>query len=261
MEKTVLTPFGYIEEDKVIHLDNSMRLEISEGVHLVSVSNDTGNIMSDYGKISSNTQSDFKEEDYPGYTVVADASNIKCFKTTWTVPEKPKLEDSCDTFFIWNGLSGGGLQPVLTWGNGVSAYRINNWAFVGGRYAHGNYVSVEPGDTITGIITLQKVEGGKWYYLLSFEGYPDADFMVPRDTEAQGVIQCFESYTTDMDRIPSSQFCSMKDIHLEVTEGAPLPETFNWQVTGGTPLPTPSGKNTVIVERSTVNGQIDFYFH
>lgn len=261
MKKTILTPFGHVEEDKVIHLDNSMRIEISNKMHLVSVSNDTGKIINDYGLASSNTRPSIKEDNYPGYTVVADASNIQSFKTTWIVPEKPQLEDSGDTFFIWNGLSGGALQPVLTWGNGESAYRIINWAFIGGKYVHGKYVSVNPGDTITGIISLQKIESGKWHYLLSFDGYPDADFMVVRDTEAQGVIQCFESYTTEMDRIPSSQFCSMKNIHLEVTEGSPLPEEFNWEVTGGTPLPTPSGKNTVIVDRSTVNGQIDFYFH
>ncbi|CAK8743117.1 hypothetical protein SODG_006267 [Sodalis praecaptivus] len=241
-EKTVLTPFGRIEEDKVIHLENSMRIEISDKMHLISVCNDSGRIINDYGEASSNTLPNFKEDNYPGYTVFADASNIKSFKTTWIVPEKPQLEDSGDTFFIWNGLSCGALQPVLTWGNGESAYRIINWAFVGGKYVYGNYISVNPGDTITGIISLQKIESGKWHYLLSFDGYPDADFMVARDTEAQGVIQCFESYTTEMDRISSSQFCSMKNIHLEVTEGAPLPEEFNWQVTGGTPVPIPSEK-------------------
>lgn len=261
MKKTVLIPFGHVEEDKVIHLDNNMRIEISDKMHLVSVCKDTGIIINDYGEVSSNTRSNFKDSGYPGYTVSADASNIQLFKTTWIVPKKPHLEDSSATFFIWNGLDGGALQPVLTWGNGESAYRIINWAFIGNKYVYGNYVSVNPGDTITGIISLQKIESGKWHYLLSFDGYPDADFTVARDTEAQGVIQCFESYTSEMNKIPASKFISMKNIHLEVTEGSPLPEEFNWQVTGGTPLPTCNGEDTVIVDSSTVNGQIDFYFH
>lgn len=261
MIKTILTPFGHVEEDKVIHLDNTMRIEISDKKHLVSVSNATGEIINDYGIASSDTIAPIKGKNYPGYTVVADASNIKSFKTTWIVPQKPKLETSQQTFFIWNGLAGGALQPVLTWGDGEAAYRIINWACLPGGYIYGNYVSVNPGDKITGIISLQKTEHGKWHYLLSFEGHPHADMMVVRDTEAKGVIQCFESYTTEMDKIPSSQFCSMENIHLEVTKGTSLPKEFNWKVTGGTPLPTPSGKNTVIMDSSTVNGRIDFYFH
>lgn len=92
MKKIVLIPFGHIEQNKVIHLHNSMRIEISDKSHLVSVSNDTGKIMNDYGQASSNTRSNFKEDNYPGYTAAADASNIKSFKTTWIVPEKPQLD-------------------------------------------------------------------------------------------------------------------------------------------------------------------------
>ncbi|HAY0331164.1 TPA: hypothetical protein JS309_004370 [Escherichia coli] len=261
MKKKALTPFGYVDEDKVIHADKQMTIKINDDNHVVSVNTKTGVIMNDYGLACADSSSNLKGDNYPGYTADADASNIKLFKTTWVVPEKPTIADSTETFFIWNGLSGGALQPVLTWGNGESAYRVNNWAYIGGNYIEGTPVYVNSGDTITGVISLQKIEGGKWHYLLSFTGYPDADFIVARDTEALGVIQCFESYTTDLDRIPSSQFCAMKDIHLEVREGSQLPATFNWQVSGGTPLPTPSGKNTVIVDRSTQNGEIDFYFH
>lgn len=260
MKELILTPHGYIGKEKVIHLDNSMSIEISDYGHVVSVSNENGRIMNDYGPATPNTLLDSTKENQPGYSVVAAASGIKSFKTTWTVPEKPLITNSPDTFFIWNGVARGKLQPVLMWGNGEPAYRLMNWASVGGNYVHGNYVFVNPGDTITGVVSLERVENGQWHYLISFEGYPYADLRVVSIREENGVSQCFESYARGSDRIPSNQICSMTNIHLEVIEGAYRPEKFDWRVLGH-PANTPSGKNTDIVNRSTVNGQIDFYFH
>ncbi|MBC8719761.1 hypothetical protein [Ochrobactrum sp. Marseille-Q0166] len=73
------------------------------------------------------------------------------------------------TFFIWNAADGGGMQPVLQWGNGTLAYQIANWAYVGG-YFHGAYLPVCPGDILVGAITYIDGSGTKWCFHQSFAG-------------------------------------------------------------------------------------------
>ncbi len=269
-QKLVPAPYGYVDEDKVFEVDNTMRVCIRHNKHLVVINKFTGEIIKDFGITEPRPSNPVKldkngnvmsPEEYPGYTVRYDINNISSFKTTWTVPDIPEVTEPYGLFYIWNGLSYGVFQPVLSWGYHGPKYEISNWATVDGvHYFYSSYEDVNPGDELTGIVTFMGIVDDLWAYNTSFEGYPELDLEIMSDKEAATLVECFESYTQDMRQVPSSLFCAMREINVTLTEGAILPDELNWYVTGEG-LPTPSGKNTVIVDKSPTNGEIDFYFH
>lgn len=260
----VPTPHGYMPKNKVIEIDNTQRMSVSSDGCLIVTSKLDGSLVKNYGKISEKSAqlktNEISSENYPGWQSYADASNISEFRTSWAVPAEPEKKEPYGLFYIWNGLAGGGLQPVLSWGYHGAMYEISNWAFVGDTYVHGTYMEINSGDIITGVISFDGIEENTWVYNVTFEGYPDCDLQVGRDTSANGVAEVMESYTQDMTQIPSSLYCAMYDINMTVTDGSVLPAEFNWSVSGSA-HDTPSGYNTVIVDSSTLNGEIDIYFH
>lgn len=284
-DKMVQTPYGMVSADHVFEVDNKTTARITNG-RLQKVEIASGKVIQDIGALSKEEltatnpykyAAKFKSPvstgtermasaaavdgtNYPGYTVVAAASNIKSFSTNWIVPGVPQQASSTATTFLWNGIDGGALQPVLMWGGtaGGAFYAIANWYFLAGNYFHGQYVNVSPGTALQGVITYISNDGTNWVYKESFTGYPAADVTVTRPTEATGVIECWEAYTNDITQWPNDPFVSMNNIKLTTRTGTP-PATFNWSVSGG-PITTPSGNNSVIVNSSTSNGEIDFYF-
>ncbi|PSL42887.1 ricin-type beta-trefoil lectin protein [Chitinophaga niastensis] len=288
-DSMVLTPYGMIPSSRVFEVDNNATVKIVNG-HLQKLQVSTGKVLQDFGQLSeealhatnpyayaarfSGAANARKASttavnssalasggtNYPGYTVQAAASNIKSFSTKWIVPDVPQESTSTATTFLWNGIDGGALQPVLMWGGtaGGAFYAIANWYFLGGNYFHGQYVNVSPGTQLQGVITYISYDGTNWVYKESFTGYPAADVTVTRPTEATGVIECWEAYTNIVTQWPKNLYTAMNNINLTVRSGTP-PATFNWSVSGGA-ITTPSGNNTVIVSNSTSNGEIDFYF-
>jgi hypothetical protein len=181
--------------------------------------------------------------------------NIQSFSTTWTVPPKPSDSTSTTTYFIWDGLSDGALQPVLQWGNGTAAYQISNWYYVGGKYAHGASVSVSPGTKLTGTIDYVSQGDGTYTYDESFAGYPSADVTVNRTSVANGVIECFEPYTDgDATKNPDASDVAMDDIHLTDRSGYTTPSTIDWSGNS-------SADSTEVVSDSSSNGEVDLYFN
>jgi len=259
--KLILTPYGYAEEDKIIKIDNSMCAEALSDGRLLIKDKDSGQLLEEFPKTLEASNIMLEPNNYMGYTLDDNTvKNIKSFKTTWAVPQYPAERNSKKTFFLWNGLNGGALQPVLVWGNGRACYRLQNWAFINNKYICGDEIEVKPGDEITGVISLLKAENEKWFYVVSFQYHSHIDLFVTRDSEATGVILCYESYTKEFNQIPSSKYCKMKDICLEMATEHPKPIYLDWHVRGD-PIHTPSGNNTVIVNSSATNGEIDFYFH
>jgi Ricin-type beta-trefoil lectin domain-like len=284
-DKMVQTPYGMVSAAHVFEVDSKTTARITNG-RLQKVEIASGKVIQDIGALSKEELSATNPyryaaklnsvataraageqlvaaadgTNYPGYTVVAAASNIKSFSTDWIVPGVPLQANSTATTFLWNGIDGGALQPVLMWGGtaGGAFYAIANWYFLGGNYFHGQYVNVSPGTALQGVITYISNDGTNWVYKESFTGYPAADVTVTRPTEATGVIECWEAYTNDITQWPNDSLVKMKNIKLTTRTGTP-PATFNWSVSGG-PITTPSGNNSVIVSSSTSNGEIDFYF-
>ncbi|MFF4407555.1 hypothetical protein ACFY2W_21890 [Streptomyces sp. NPDC001262] len=181
--------------------------------------------------------------------------HIQSFTTTWTVPPPPSDSTSTGTYFIWNGLAGGALQPVLQWGNGTAAYQIANWYYVGGQYAHGTYKSVSPGDQLTGTIQYVSQNGSNYTYKESFAGYPDQDVTVNRTGSADGVIECYESYVGgDATKNPNASYERMTNITLADQPGYSTPATIGWAGDSSKPI------LSRVISNSSSNGEVDLYF-
>lgn len=277
----VLTPYGQLPASQVTEVGADEIVGVSEG-RLVSKDLKSGVVTADHGAVSDEILSedpraranrlclehlkenglsvDCLQNVYPGYYTSAGATRIAQFSTTWVVPEVP-TDPVNRTFFLWNGADGGSLQPVLQWGNGATAYAIANWAYVGG-YFHGTYLSVSPGDVLTGVVKFVEGSADKWTFKLSFEDHPEADLTVLRPNDVSSVCQCFEAYTPYPTQWPANQYTAMSKINLARRDGVFPPAKLDWWIsTTTTPPATQSGKTTVIVNESAIDGEIDFYFH
>ncbi|MGF7232582.1 RICIN domain-containing protein [Arachidicoccus sp.] len=197
---------------------------------------------------------------YTGYYMGADISNIQSFTTDWVVPVKPIDTTNLVTYFFWNGLSGGAIQPVLEWSNGRGAkYFIRNWYFANGQYYHGSYVDVTPGTSLHGFINfVSNTDDTTWTYQEGFTGYPSADVTIVRKSEATGLAECFEPYTSLMSRWPNQDYEAMTGIHLTLRSGT-TPSTISWYGINDGPRTTPTGANSIVKSTSSSNGEIDFY--
>ncbi|WP_406141636.1 hypothetical protein [Streptomyces sp. NBC_01089] len=282
---TVLTPYGRVPRSDVVQVDNHQALQVVNGQvekvdlrshavvarlgaaasgpasadpfrHAASLRAQAGITQSGTPQAGAAPSASASATDLGG-NCPADwgPTNIQSFKTTWTVPPKPSDSTSTTTFFIWNGLAGGALQPVLQWGNGTAAYQIANWYYVGGKYAHGTYLSVSPGTSLTGRIDFVSQSNGTYTYKESFAGYPSADVTVNRTSAADGVIECFEPYTDgDATKNPDAPDVAMKNISLTGRPGHTAPPTIAW--TGNS-----SAASTKVVDSSSSNGEVDLYFN
>ncbi|WP_328321514.1 hypothetical protein [Streptomyces sp. NBC_00388] len=270
---TVLTPYGRVPQSDVVQVDSHQALKVVNGqVEKVDLRSHavvarlgaaaSGPAAADPYRHAAELRAQAGTAATPSSTDLggncpADwgPTNIQSFDTTWTVPPKPSDSASTTTFFIWNGLSGGALQPVLQWGNGTAAYQIANWYYVGGKYAHGTYLSVAPGTSLTGKIDFVSAGNGTYTYKESFAGYPSADVTVERTSAADGVIECFEPYTDgDATKNPDAPDVAMKGIHLTGQSGHPAPSTLAWTGNG-------SAAGTKVIDDSSSNGEVDLYFN
>ncbi|MFJ5294661.1 MULTISPECIES: hypothetical protein [unclassified Streptomyces] len=270
---TVLTPYGRVPQSDVVQVDSHQTLKVVNGqVEKVDLRNHavlarlgaaaSGPAAADPYRHAASLRAQAGVAAAPSDTGLggncpADwgPTDIQSFNTTWTVPPKPSDSTSTTTFFIWNGLDGGALQPVLQWGNGTAAYQIANWYYVGGKYAHGTYLSVSPGTSLTGKIDYVSESNGTYTYKESFAGYPSADVTVNRTSAADGVIECFEPYTDgDASKNPDAPDVAMKNINLTGQPGHTAPPTIAW--TGNS-----SAASTKVVNDSSSNGEVDLYFN
>jgi hypothetical protein len=268
-----LTPYGLVPQSKVVQVDARQTLEVVDGqvekidlrthavlARLGAAATDAADrdpyrqaavLRADAGvsapqsdgDLGGNCPTDWNQDD------------IQSFDTTWVVPPKPSDSTSTTTYFIWDGLDGGALQPVLQWGNGTAAYQIANWYYVGGEYAHGTYLDVSPGTSLTGEIDYVSESDGTYTYTESFAGYPAADVTVNRTSAADGVIECFEPYTDgDAAENPDAAYVAMTGIKLADQPGYSTPSTIDWAGNS-------DADSTVVVSGSSSNGEVDLYFN
>lgn len=194
-----------------------------------------------------------------GYGIAASLSNIQSTTTTWTVPALP-LDTTGLTYFFWNGLDGGAIQPVLEFQEGRGAkYAIRNWYFTNGQYFHGSAVIVNPGTVIQGVVNfVSNTNDTTWTYTEGFVGYPSADVTIIRKSEAKDPCECFEPYTSLLSQWPNQPYVAMSKIGVTLRSGT-LPSTLSWYNWNDGARTTPTGANTVIVNTSSSNGEVDFY--
>jgi hypothetical protein len=165
------------------------------------------------------------------------------------------------TIFYWNALDGGAIQPVLQYDQGYgNAYTIANWYFTDGQYFHGTFVPVTPGTALQGVITfVSNPNDTTWNYKEAFTGYPTANVNIVRTTEATSPALCLEAYTQNLAQWPNQPYMAFTGIDVTMRSGTP-PATLAWTAGGGSVPVTPSGYNTVIVNNSATDGEVDMYF-
>ncbi|KAJ7688701.1 hypothetical protein B0H17DRAFT_1297136 [Mycena rosella] len=107
------------------------------------------------------------------------SSPITSFSTTFTVPPAPE-SDHGQTVFLWNGFqpnSRPSPATILQYGpsdaGGGSFWSVASWYIVGNSVFYTNPAPVNPGDVLTGIMTL--VQNGTAYnYNAQFVGIPES---------------------------------------------------------------------------------------
>ncbi|MFI2030520.1 hypothetical protein [Streptomyces buecherae] len=270
------TPHGEIPASHVIHLSRGETVKVIDG-HLQKLDLATDSVVEDLGPVSPEDaaatdpfthaqvlrqQHGFVSAvEFDGYTPTAPLEHIQSLHTTWVVPEYPA--DRSIFICVWNGLSGGALQPVVYYWSATQKYYLWPWAFIAGRYVNGPSKVADPGLEVTGYVEYLGRDGDGYRYKEGFVGYPELDFTVTRTAEqgpADGVIVCTEDRGVPVEKWPPNPKVAMKDIKVTMQSGYIAPESLSW-VAGGERRPTPSGKNTVIVNSSSQKGVVDFYFH
>lgn len=190
----------------------------------------------------------------------ASLSGIQSLSTTWLVPNFPLDTVNNGTLFWWNALSGGALQPVLQYNQGLgNAYTLANWYFTEGQYFHGPFIPVTPGTQLQGVITfVSNPDDTTWNYKEGFTGYPQGDVNITRTSEATDPAICFESYTKILSEWPNQPFIQFTNIDVTMRTGS-APDSLHF-TGGGDETVVPSLVNAVIVNSSATNGEVDMYF-
>jgi hypothetical protein len=114
---------------------------------------------------------------YTGWTNTSGAQ-ITSFRTSWVVPEEPETTNG-QLIYLFNGLQDSPvtmiLQPVLQWGDspagGGRQWAVASWAvFSSGDAVMTKLDRVKPGDTVTGVMTLESMAAGIYIWTCEFEG-------------------------------------------------------------------------------------------
>ncbi|TDW95864.1 RICIN domain-containing protein [Dinghuibacter silviterrae] len=199
--------------------------------------------------------------DEGSYYTSASLSGIQSLSTNWLVPNFPLDTVNPVTIFYWNALDGGALQPVLQYDQGYgNAYTLANWYFTEGQYFHGTFIPVTPGTSLQGVITfVSNPNDTTWNYKESFTGYPAGDVNITRTTEATDPALCLEAYTQNLAQWPNQPFMQFTSIDVTMRSG-PAPDSLHWTPGGGSVPVTPSLLNSVVVNSSATNGEVDMYF-
>jgi hypothetical protein len=197
-------------------------------------------------------------------------SPVVSFSTTWVVPPGPAHE-SGQFVALWNGMENGYcvLQPVLQWGNsgglngGGRYWSVLSWLV----FADVNIpvqvspqrVRVNPGDVLTGVITLTGQADGAFSYRCEFLGIPDSVLNV---TIASVLNRCFEvletHYMVQCTDYPAVCSAAMADIDIQVA-GSPGPvhPAVAWNPST---VSDNCGEHTTVESDSASEGHVELHF-
>jgi hypothetical protein len=190
---------------------------------------------------------------------------ITSFKTTWTVPQPPATR-SGQLLYLFNGIQNSSFiyQPVLQWGESPAGGG-NNWAvaswYVSGNNGpafHSGLVNVNPGDALTGIMTLtgrSTVGTAQLFdYDCEFQGIAGAGFPIQNVEELTYCVQTLEAYSVQKCSDYPSGKTSMTAIEVRTSAGTPA---LSW--TASTPV-TDCGQSTMIVSNASPGGEVDLLY-
>jgi hypothetical protein len=183
---------------------------------------------------------------------------ISSFRTTFTVPAKP-LANSSPLIYIFNALQNATsiFQPVLQWGGepGDDWY-VATWLVMGSTMvARSQFVRVNPGDVLTGVITLtaQQAATGTCDYYGEFRAIQNSGLSVWNQTRMDWAFETLEAYEMNQCSEYPARKISMRDIEIQTGGVAVMP---TWAPVNTI---TDCGQNTVVVSNASPGGQVDLY--
>ncbi len=188
---------------------------------------------------------------------------ISSFKTTWIVPPPPATK-SGQLIYLFNGIQNQTMiyQPVLQWGNngvfGGDYWVVASWYAdgQGGAAMYTTPVQVNPGDVLVGIMTLTGKSGNLFNYNCIFQGIANSSLNITNQQELTGCSQTLEAYNlTQCSDYPNTDVTAMTAINIQTGNVHP---TVVW--TPDTPV-TGCGQNAAVASNSSVNGEVDLYYH
>jgi hypothetical protein len=198
---------------------------------------------------------------YAGWTEIT-TGHLTLFKTTWKVPPAPSTQ-SGQTIFLFNGIQNSTriYQPVLQWG--PSAAGGGNYWTVASWYVdystqpvfHSPLVTVNEGDTLTGVMVLTDISGNYCSYNSYFQGIANTSLPVQNIEELTWANETLEAYNIQKcSDYPATLKTSMKDIELVVDGLHPI---LNWNPVNRV---TDCGQKCVVVSNANPGGQVDLYY-
>ena len=188
---------------------------------------------------------------------------ISSFSTTWVVPPAPAASES-QLVYLFNGLQDSPvthiLQPVLQWGispDGGGAYwSVASW-FVdsSGNAFKTPLVRVNPGDTLTGVMTLTGQSGSNYSYRCEFAGLGGTALPVLNINQLVMPVETLECYGIQgCADYPHTWFTAMQSISIASSAGAITP-SFN-----AVNAVTDCGQHCVVVSDASPGGEVDLWY-
>ncbi len=187
---------------------------------------------------------------------------MSSFSTQWVVPPAPIAEDG-QVIFLFNGIQNETMiyQPVLQWG--VSAAGGGNyWAVAswyadgqGGQAFHTDLVRVNPGDLLTGVMTLTGQSGGNFSYNCQFDGIANTSLPIQNVQQLTWCVETLEAYgIKGAPDYPVTFRVPMRAIDIKTGTTTPA---VNWAPSNTV---TDCGQHALVVDNSGSNGEVDLCF-
>jgi hypothetical protein len=282
-DEVVYTPAGPARKSNVHLVDSEHHLNIQDG-HIQIIHTTTGTVSQEFADTVTensaenkrNIVSFFKSKtlahDSSGWITYSgwfnDSNNpITYFSTNWIVPSPPATE-SHQLIYLFNGLestsSNSILQPVLQWGvspaGGGNYWAITNWYVWGTfsyHYFYGTLIKVNPGTILQGVMKLTSNSNNTCSYSSSFTGYPSgSELHVINAPPCNWACEALEAYgITKAADHSSDEKVKMSEIQIKVDNIFP---SLTWIPIN---VATEYGRHINIVSNSSVNGEVDIYFH
>jgi len=189
---------------------------------------------------------------------------ITSFTTVWRVPAPP-LTQSGQLIYLFNALEDGPgddiLQPVLQWGvsgaGGGNYWSVASWYVDSSGHAFCTAAApVNPGDSLTGLITLAIQADASLNYTCQFSGIAGTSLVAQGLTNLVQATETLEVYgLTQQSDYPNAPKTSMSAIDLQLN-GNPAP--LNW---ASNVMTNPNfGEHATIAHDGTPNGEVDLYY-
>ncbi|MDR3607311.1 MAG: hypothetical protein P4M08_08020 [Oligoflexia bacterium] len=187
---------------------------------------------------------------------------IQRFVTRWSVPNEPARKEN-QLIYLFNGIMNVKhttiLQPVLQWGvspaGGGGYWAVASW-FVNlkGETFHTPLIRVQPGEVLTGVMTLIEDSDSKFSYVSEFDGIPKTVLRVHEIEELREATETLEAYRVHECTAYPVGTTAFSDISLELPNGLP---SLLWTVRDRV---TNCGQHVTVVSDSATNGDVELSY-